>query len=83
MRMQVFERGSTYSENSYWKDILKYFFLNIFIYWFEKERGVEEGGKEGKRGKERERERDMLFHLLMQSSVASCMCPNGRSNPQP
>ena len=73
MRMQVFERGSTYSENSYWKDILKYFFLNIFIYWFEKERGVEEGGKEGKRGKERERERERERDVVpLTYAVISC-----------
>ena len=30
----------------------------------------------------RERERDLLFHLLMHSSVDSCICPDGGLNPQ-
>ena len=30
----------------------------------------------------RKRERDFLFHLLMYSLVASCMCPDWRLNLQ-
>ena len=32
---------------------------------------------------ERERNIDLLFHLLMHSLVSSLMCPEQRSNPQP
>ena len=31
----------------------------------------------------RDRNIDLLFHLLMRSSVDSCMCPDWGSNPQP
>ena len=34
-------------------------------------------------GRERERNVDLLFHLLVHSLVASCMCPDQRLNLQP
>ena len=34
------------------------------------------------RGKERQRNTDLFFHLLMHSLVASCMCPDQGLNPQ-
>ena len=34
-------------------------------------------------GREGGRERERFFHLLMHSLVASCMCPDQGSNPQP
>ena len=33
--------------------------------------------------RERERDVNLLFHLFMHSLVASCMCPDQGSNPQP
>lgn len=35
------------------------------------------------RGRERERNISLLFHLFMHSLVNSCMCPDGEWNPQP
>ena len=35
------------------------------------------------REKEKERNINLLFHLLIHSLVDSCMCPDQESNPQP
>ena len=46
-----------------------------------REREKERVGGGGSR--EKVRETDLLFHLLMHSLVDSCMCPDQESNTQP
>ena len=52
------------------------FLIVNFMYWFYREEGKETGG-------DRKRNIDLLFHLLMHSLVASCMCLDWGSNLQP
>ena len=53
-----------------------FFFFKKFIDFRETEEG------EG-RGRKREGDVNLLFHLFMHSLVDSCMCPDWELNPQP
>ena len=54
-----------------------YFFFNLNCFLDRERKGGE------RQGRERERERDWLFHLSMHSLVDSYICPDLVSNPQP